>query len=374
MKIAYLASSIIPSRSANSVHVMHMCEAFAELGHEVQLVVRRQVDKELEGVSDLYKYYGVKDNFSINRFRTIQKLGGSLRKFSIKRGFSNSIKKFNPDIVYGRTYEGCAIAVEEGIPTCLELHGPADEKKQVKPYYKTLMTSPALKRLVVISAALLELVLQQKYVPDSSKFIVAHDAAPPVRDSKSVPENLVKRPGALQVGYAGGLYPGRGVEQILEMASRLSDMDFHMMGGSPEDIEGWKDRGVPSNVLFHGHVPAGDIARYRNACDVLLAPYQEKVAVYGGAGDTSSYMSPLKIFEYMASGKLMLVSDMPVLREVLDGSFCILLPPRDVSAWVSALESARDEKFRKQYSERALKVFKEKYTWQVRAKNVLAGL
>lgn len=118
-------------------------------------------------------------------------------------------------------------------------------------------------------------------------------------------------------------------------------------------------------------MPTSEIYKYRNACDVLLAPYQQKVSIHGGTGDTSAFMSPLKIFEYMASGKLMLVSDMPVLREVLDNSICMLLPPEDVSAWCQALEQAKDSDLRKRYADEALNTFLAHHTWEARAKAVL---
>ena len=38
MNILYISNSIIPSRTANSIHVMKMCQAFADNGHEVTLL------------------------------------------------------------------------------------------------------------------------------------------------------------------------------------------------------------------------------------------------------------------------------------------------------------------------------------------------
>lgn len=373
MKIAYFASSTIPSRTANSVHVMYMCEAMAQLGHEVMLITPQNAAEELADVADVYEYYGVQKTFAIHKFSTIRKWGGSLRKWTLKRGYASAIRRFQPDLVYGRSYEGCAVAVAQNIPTCMELHGPFGKRKISKPRHELMMRSNALKQVVVISKALKKILLSRDGAPDAEKIIVAHDAAPPVVDHASVPDNWTSTNERLQVGYAGGLYPGRGVEVIIGAASRLPDMDFHMMGGSAEDVATWKKQSMPENLHFHGHVPAAEVAMYRNGCDILLAPYQQKVAVAGG-GDTSAYMSPLKIFEYMASGKLMLVSDMPVLREVLDESFCMLLPPADVDAWCEALEKGRDAAIREMYGRKALREFEEKYTWSVRAESVLASI
>ena len=105
--------------------------------------------------------------------------------------------------------------------------------------------------------------------------------------------------------------------------------------------------------------------------DVMLAPYQRRVAIYGNSGDTSRWMSPLKIFEYMAARKPMIASDMPVLREVLDDSNAILVDPEDVDAWQNALTSLRDPERREQLGTKAHQDFVAYYTWRARADRVL---
>ena len=46
MKILYISNSIIPSRTANSIHVMKMCQAFADNGHEVVLLAPDKKNKD----------------------------------------------------------------------------------------------------------------------------------------------------------------------------------------------------------------------------------------------------------------------------------------------------------------------------------------
>ena len=45
MRILYISNSIIPSRTANSIHVMKMCQAMADNGHEVILIAPNQKKK-----------------------------------------------------------------------------------------------------------------------------------------------------------------------------------------------------------------------------------------------------------------------------------------------------------------------------------------
>ena len=60
MKILYISKSMIPSRTANSIHVMKMCQAFSDNGHEVVLLAPNIKNKSETDLKDVYGYYGVK--------------------------------------------------------------------------------------------------------------------------------------------------------------------------------------------------------------------------------------------------------------------------------------------------------------------------
>jgi hypothetical protein len=97
VKIAYLSDSTIPSRTANSVHVMKMCQAFAKNGHEVVLFARRSEEQ----VGDEYSYYGVDPCFDIEKqtWPSIWIVGHWLYTQQVKR---HILRKPLPDIFYGR--------------------------------------------------------------------------------------------------------------------------------------------------------------------------------------------------------------------------------------------------------------------------------
>lgn len=80
----------------------------------------------------------------------------------------------------------------------------------------------------------------------------------------------------------------------------------------------------------------------------------------------------MKIFEYMAAGKPILASDLPVIREVLqDGQNALLAPPDNPKGWLAALERLKDESLRKNLAEQAYNDLTGKYSWQKRAQVVL---
>ncbi len=87
-------------------------------------------------------------------------------------------------------------------------------------------------------------------------------------------------------------------------------------------------------------------------------------------------MSPLKMFEYMAAGKPIISSDLPVLREVLeDGRNAILVPADDLAAWESAIHRlSGDPDLGLRLGEAARRDLHERYTWDARAGRVLDRL
>jgi glycosyltransferase involved in cell wall biosynthesis len=106
----------------------------------------------------------------------------------------------------------------------------------------------------------------------------------------------------------------------------------------------------------------------------MLAPYQANVKDAGGI-DTSQWMSPLKIFEYMAYSKAIICSDLNALREILtDRVNALLVPPNCLEAWEQAVKELEgDIKLRKDLGKRAKDNFLRNYTWDRRAAKVLSN-
>jgi glycosyltransferase involved in cell wall biosynthesis len=80
------------------------------------------------------------------------------------------------------------------------------------------------------------------------------------------------------------------------------------------------------------------------------------------------------LFEYLACGRPICSSDLPVLREILSDEIAILLPPEDVNGWVSAVQNLRENP--NYWAELANKSRRigEQYSWESRAKKILEGI
>lgn len=367
MKIAYLARARIPSRDANSIHVMKMCRAFVEGGHDVRLVTPELPGTE-PGVVDIHGYYGVPTDFEVVKLPRADIKGGDL--WCAVR-MARWCRREGIELAYGRHLVGCWAAALAGIPVVLELHTSTEHFGWLgKRAVAHLLGTSALRRLVVISEALGDCIVASHPLV-KSKVVVAHDAAD--QPAPCAPADIGPGEG-LRVGYAGHLYPGKGMEVIARLASLCPFATFHVVGGRPEDIAHWKAAlGAVGNVVLHGFVEPARVGQYLKAMDVLLGPFQPQVRILGRL-DVGQWMSPLKVFEYMASRRPMVISDLPVLREVVNEGNAIIVPPDDVDQWRAALVRLQDPALRERLAEAAYADFRRSHTWTARAEAVLRGL
>ncbi len=366
MQLAYLSDAAIPSREANSIQTMKMCEAFAAHGLEVRLFVPNRPTTESR---DPYEFYNVDCSFDIVR---IPWRPGERYLYSLLVPFY--VHRFKPDIVFGRFVPACFFTSLLGYSVVIESHSPvSNSQRSIRWMFKMLVRMGRLQHLVVISDALREHYLGRYDQLSASGVSVAHDAASEPQVVEPIELGSADR---LQVGYIGHLYDGKGMTLIADMVRECHWADFHIVGGTTEDIDYWRTTlDGNENVEFHGFVEPNKVSRYQQSMDVLLAPYQQ--SVYGNSGETdiSNWMSPLKIFEYMAAGKPILCSDLPVLREVLDDRNALLLSPSDPSDWVRHLRQIETGDLNvDQLGENARRDFLEQYTYSARASRIIGNI
>lgn len=373
MRIAYLSNAPLPSDEANAVQVMKMCAAFAGQGHTVSLFARTGPMAS----TDVHRYYGVGQTFQVVRFHrpAIAWAGKALFAARVARAVG---RRPQPDLLYARDPLSLCAAASLGSPLVFEMHGlPSGSVSRLAHWW--LFTRPNFRRLVVISEALRRDVMRAMPWLDAETIVAAHDAAqlPAGAGDAGYRAQWTRRTGKLRVGYVGQLYPGKGMEIIAPLAQRLPDVEFHVVGGAAEDVAAWRGRiNGTANLFLHGHVPPQATESFRQAMDVLLVPTQPEVARAGGSAKRAAWISPLKLFEYMASRKPVVVSDLPVLREVVQHEVnALLVPPSDVGAWAAAIQQlAGDAALRARLAEQAYQTVAARHTWEQRARRVLEGL
>jgi glycosyltransferase involved in cell wall biosynthesis len=369
-KIVYISSAVIPSRTANSIQVMKMCQAFAKNNYDVTLIVRGKKTLRESDMPDVFSFYGVEECFRIIKPARFPLKKG--RKIIYAWRAACKARKLAADIVYSRNERGAFFSTRFKIPTIFESHQPPHGNDRLSQWmFKKLCRSRWLVKIVVITYALREHFCKN-YPEFRGEIQVAPDGADPMPEHMQ-PIGLAETDNKLQVGYVGHLYKGKGIEVIAGLIERCPWASFHVVGGMEEDLARWKTEltGCP-NIVFHGHVPPNKTAAYIKAFDVVLLPNQPFVAD-STKKNIAPWTSPLKLFEYMTAGKPIIASDLPVLREVLrPEDNAILCQPDNVEEWAQALTRLRDDgSLRQRIGNAARKDFEANYTWLARAGKVL---
>jgi glycosyltransferase involved in cell wall biosynthesis len=165
------------------------------------------------------------------------------------------------------------------------------------------------------------------------------------------------------------------VEVVRQLAEALPDLGFHLIGGAagaPAEAAPT----LPANLHRHGYIAPRHVPACLKAMDLLLMPYQLDVRGASGRSNLADWMSPLKMFEYMAAGRAIVASDLPALREVLrHEENALLVPATDLEAWGLAVRRlAADPELRKRLGKIARSQLESRYTWDARAERVLSGI
>lgn len=343
-KLIYIANARIPTEKAHGVQIMKMCGAFAGQGIEVELVVpgRKTPIKE-----DPFKYYGVKDDFKIRKLWCLDAVKFGRVGFWIEAltftcaVFCHTLAKGGPDVIYYTRDESMAFCLKLlGKKTVWEAH-----MGQKNLFVRALIIFKV--PLVAISKGLKD--LYAKLGVPIDRIAVAPDGVDLDQFDLDISKEKAREKLGLDnnsklVVYTGSRFSWKGVD-TLEKAGDLL----------PNGIE----------VLIVSGKPYTEIPLYLKAADVLVLPNTAKEKI------SNRYTSPMKLFEYMASGRPIIASDLPSIREVLDESAAYFFEPdRPESLKEVIMEALKDEADSMKRAGNALRRVKE-YSWEKRGQKIM---
>ena len=173
--------------------------------------------------------------------------------------------------------------------------------------------------------------------------------------------------------YTGHLFQWKGVYTLAESVQYLpEDCVIYVIGGMDADIialQGFIAEHHLKNIVLIGYIPYHDVAMYLAAADILVLPNSAKAKI------AREYTSPLKLFEYMGAQRPIVASDLPSLREVLcHRKNAYLVQPDDPKALAEGIIAIVDDKGISSAMTKAAYQDVQKYTWDIRAENILTFL
>jgi len=362
LRILYLADIRLPLERANGIQSMETCHALAARGHAVTLIVRPDTHTPPR---DPYIFYGLPRIPALHiEVAPLTGPPAARRAGYLTFALGRALGRARQDLIFTRDLVLASLALR--IPAALrapvvyEAHTIAADAAAARPDLLTgaAPASPAkLRRLaardarvwraadgyVTITAGLAR-ELERRFAP-RPRLAVVPDGTRTCDDSAATPPSATgaARDRPFTIGYAGHLYPWKGVELILEAVLALPDTRGLIVGGHDKepDLARLKqqaaDLDCASRIDFTGPVPPSDVAARLRDADVLILP-NPKSAI------STEFTSPLKLFEYMASGRPIVASDLPSLREILrDGENALLVEPGNPQALVAGITRIKDD-------------------------------
>ena len=396
-RLLYIANIRMPTEKAHGLQITQNCEAFADAGADVSLwVARRFNTPEMQVITDIYDHYGIKRNFSLRRIPTLDLLPlVPDRTDAIARViFYLQLLTFTLSATIAALFVRADIIYSRDPLVLLALSVIKPKRSLVYEVHQLGVgrMGKMLQRWVVLRVGSVIAVTNQlrddligllddlqvtNEVHD--KFIVAHDGVRAERFANLPTRSKARRrlgwdEDAFVVGYVGRLHTmkqDKGVGTLIDALAQVDNSSIALVGG-PDDMalafqEKWLSLGKPeSGFLYTGQVAPDDVPVCMVAFDmcVMPLPFTQHFAYHA---------SPLKLFEYMASGSVVLTTDLPAWADVVCHDHnALLVPPSDVGAFAAAITRLRDEPtLRVQLGQTARDEALAHHTWQARAEQIL---
>jgi len=379
MRIIYIANIRLPTEKAHGLGRMKLCEAFVKQGIEVELIHPWRFNKIKE---DPFEYYGVGKKFRIKKlphldFIPLDKFLGFLASWigSLEFSFISfcyilTKRFFKPNIVFFSHDHFPLILLSFFSPnTFYDIHDFPRLKTFLHNFYyrrffrrikgitvTNLWKKEELKRLFKIGD---EKILVAPNGVDIKEFDIQYSKFEARRKLNLSQDKKI-------ILYTGHLYGWKGVQSLAEASQYLpGNIEVYFIGGTKEDIKDFKVRYSRPNIHIIGHRPHSEIPYWLKVADVLVLPNTAKENI------SKYWTSPLKLFEYMASKRPIIASDLPSIREILNESNAILVEPDDPEELARGIQKVLEsQELAEKISAKAFQDVQQ-YTWQKRAAKIL---
>ena len=360
-KIIYIADFSLPNKSAYALHVLKICDAFGEYK-------KKKVELIIPFISKRYTIKKIKEDYKLKYNIKIKSFYNEKIKLSFFKRIFFAFKISN----YLNIYKDTSLIISRSIipslflsffniKNILEIH------TEMTGLTKYIFFLTKLKRVKKnLKFIFINRKLKEKFNIPNAKSIVLFDAVDN-RDFNKHKKKLIKN----TCFYSGSFTEGKGLELILKISKKLPNINFHLYGNNETIFNKSILNGIPRNVHFKGYFTYSELTKKINHYKILLMPYQQKVGVLIKNINVANYFSPMKMFEYMAAGGIIIASDLKVYRHILKKNYnSILIKPNDYKTWQkNIITIMKSNKYF--YLGKNAKKDVIKYTWILRVKKII---
>ncbi len=365
MKILYCAiDQAVPGTKGGSVHVQAVAEGLARRGHEVHVLAQRGPGGFPAGEAH---WHEMGPPFGSSRLRMAR--AGRV---------AATARALTPDVVIERYFnfggEGVRAASRVGALAVLEVNAPVvDYPGSPKRVLDRLLVCEPMRRwrdwqcrvaslVVSPSRAILpgwlpaDRVVELEWGADTDRF---RPGAPGTAPFARAPEDVV-------AVFAGAFRAWHGAIHLVEAMKRIdarggSTLRAVLAGDGPELPRVREVARGLQRVAFTGPVAHDAMPALLASADVGVAPFD--VSAHAPLS-IAFYWSPLKVFEYMASGLPVVAPDIDGIRRIVaDDREGSLYDSRDPGALARTLERLQDRALRRRLGAAARERAVNEFSW-----------
>ena len=354
--INYICEVNYPNSSAYSIHVLKMCDALASDNSKINLIVPNSSVSYLK----LKKNYRLKNKINfIKIFNDKKDFNFLLRLlFSLNILKNHISNKENENLIISRSSLFAILAALLNKKIILELHH--ELSGFTKFLYYSLKKFSLLNNLKYI---FIHKNLIKVFNPPKKSFVCLDDGVD-IWDFKR--KKIVKKIKKTCV-YVGSFHSGKGIEIILKIAKKLNNISFHLYG----DKKFLSKSKLTKNIKVFNYINYKDIPKTLLKYEIALMPYGNWVSGRIANVNLVNYMSPLKMFDYLASSNIILASDLDVYKHILKHNYnSILVKNSNIDGWIEWINRIFKHKKKFYKVKENAKKTAEKYTWLIRSKKI----
>src|SRR3989344_2027316 len=378
-KIIYLSHWRFPSEKTMSPLIMKTCEGFIKEGFLVELWIPERIYHDFFG-SDPFAKHNISTRFPIHKLPSLK----FVEKFG-KAGFILMVAIFNvtvffrllrerksnvPLIIYGHDIRDFILPSLLGLPLFIEIHDFYESSIR----FLNRMVLKNTSGLIVTNTFKLK-AINKRYGFSKDRMIHQPNAVTPEMfdipiSKKEAREKLGLPLDVKIILYTGHLFSWKGVYTLAEAALYMpEDTRIYFVGGMKEDRETLKkfvnDKKLP-RIIFLPHQEHVKIQLFQKSADVLVLPNtaKEKASKYE--------TSPVKLFEYMASGIPIVASNIPSIREIVSPKEVFFFIPDDPKSLAKTVQEATHNFDKIKERTDASRILARSFSWPSRAKAISA--
>ncbi|MBA6352884.1 glycosyltransferase family 4 protein [Colwellia sp. BRX9-1] len=369
MKILY--HHRIASKDGQFVHVEELTNAFIEQGHELKFVA-----PSLNENSDFGHDGGFVTKLKKLLPRALYELLELSYSLWIFIKLVIAIKQFKPEFIYERynLYQPAGIWASKlfNIPLILEVNAPLVYERKTYSGLALVKFAKWIENYTWKNAThtlpvtdVLADHLRKVGVKEQNITVIHNGVNQPFID-EMLAKPIANNKKEIVIGFTGFIHPWHGMDKAIEAIAKHKDLPLKLIcvgDGNilPELKEQAKGLGISDKIEFAGLVTRDKVMAYVEQFDITLQP------------DVTDYASPLKMFEYMAVGSVIIAPDCPNIREILSDDTALFFEKGNQASFIEKLVYAIEHINELNEMRSAVKtsVIDKQFIWQENAKRVV---